>query len=171
MYFPETGHPANGMVMSTVSDAADFAKASLYLDCEGRLGVSHHNNGVTDVLSCRRHHTKDLLMLMQVRVYFPETGHPAYGILRSIVKDSTDTANTSSYLDSDGRVGASYNNNVEADPRWDHHYLADELWHMVTLTTLSSNATGPQGFAMFLDGLLVGLQSADEIYSGKWEHC
>ena len=40
---------------------------------------------------------------------------------------------------------------------------------MVTLTTLSSNASGPQGFAMFLDGLLVGLQSADEIYSGKWQ--
>ena len=104
---------------------------------------------------------------MQVRVYFPESDHPAYGILRSIVKDSTDTANASSYLDSDGRVGASYDNTYEADPDWEHYYLADGLWHMITLTTLDKNASGPQGFAMFLDGLLVGFQTPGLVYTGN----
>ena len=30
------------------------------------------------------------LMLLQVEMYFPESGHPAFGIFRAIVKDSTD---------------------------------------------------------------------------------
>ena len=29
-------------------------------------------------------------MLLQVEMYFPESGHPAFGIFRAIVKDSTD---------------------------------------------------------------------------------
>ena len=30
------------------------------------------------------------LVLLQVEMYFPESGHPAFGIFRAIVKDSTD---------------------------------------------------------------------------------
>ena len=30
------------------------------------------------------------LRLLQVEMYFPESGHPAFGIFRAIVKDSTD---------------------------------------------------------------------------------
>jgi len=29
-------------------------------------------------------------MVLQVEMYFPESGHPAYGIFRAIVKDATD---------------------------------------------------------------------------------
>lgn len=49
-----------------------------------------------------------LLFCFQVQLYFPEADHVSYGVLRSVVKDSTDTymGNSSvTYLDSDGQVG------------------------------------------------------------------
>ncbi len=45
---------------------------------------------------------------MQVQLYFPQIGHPAYGIVRGIVKDSTDFyqgLSSVTFLDSDGKVG------------------------------------------------------------------
>ena len=44
----------------------------------------------------------------QVQLYFPQIGHPAYGIVRGIVKDSTDFyqgLSSVTFLDSDGKVG------------------------------------------------------------------
>lgn len=45
---------------------------------------------------------------MQIRIYFPQLGHPGFGLLRALVKDSTDR-NTGpegqTFLDSDGFVG------------------------------------------------------------------
>ena len=44
----------------------------------------------------------------QVHIYFPEIGHPAFGIVRAIVKDSLDVdfgLASETFLDSDGQVG------------------------------------------------------------------
>ena len=44
---------------------------------------------------------------MQVQLYFPQFGHPAYGIVRAIAKDSSDYyegLSSITFLDSDGRV-------------------------------------------------------------------
>lgn len=46
-------------------------------------------------------------MPVQVQLYFPQFGHPAYGIVRGIVKDSTDFyqgLSSVTFLDSDGKV-------------------------------------------------------------------
>ena len=45
---------------------------------------------------------------MQVRLYFPQLGHPGFGIFRALVRDSYDKAsepNTRTFLDSDGLIG------------------------------------------------------------------
>lgn len=44
---------------------------------------------------------------LQVNIYVPQTGNAAFGVVRAMVKDSSDTwkGNSSmSYIDSDGRV-------------------------------------------------------------------
>ena len=44
---------------------------------------------------------------VQVQLYFPQFGHPAYGIVRAIAKDSSDYyegLSSITFLDSDGRV-------------------------------------------------------------------
>ncbi|DBA77316.1 TPA: hypothetical protein ACH3X2_000838 [Trebouxia sp. C0005] len=102
----------------------------------------------------------------QIRLYYPETGHPAYGVIRALVKDSTDTSNRGSYTDSDGRVGVDYQSVADGPPAWGRHFLADDLWHMLTLTTLSNNASGLQGYIMSLDGQQMAYQAADQFYAG-----
>ena len=116
----------------------------------------------------RRRSTNTLCWAMQIRLYFPEIFHPAYGVLRALVKDSTDIASIASHVDSDGQVG---HTSATADSQpYDRHFLADGLWHMVTLTTLPTNtSTGLRGYAMLLDGYLVGLQAANQLYLS--EHC
>ena len=56
------------------------------------------------------HHVFRFLQVsdVQVRLFFPELGHPAFGVIRAIVKDSADAYNATgaeSFLDSDGEVG------------------------------------------------------------------
>lgn len=49
------------------------------------------------------------LLVVQIRLFYPELLHPAFGVIRSIVKDSTDTETGDSavvFLDSDGLVSA-----------------------------------------------------------------
>lgn len=104
---------------------------------------------------------------VQIRLYYPETGHPAYGVIRALVKDSTDTSNRGSYTDSDGRVGVDYQSVADGPPAWGRHFLADDLWHMLTLTTLSNNASGLQGYIMSLDGQQMAYQAADQFYAGE----
>lgn len=44
---------------------------------------------------------------MQIRVFYPELDHPAFGVMRAIAKDGTDTETGSSsvvFLDSDNMV-------------------------------------------------------------------
>jgi hypothetical protein len=50
----------------------------------------------------------------------PGTGHPAHGILRTVIKDSTDlpvsTNQSFVYMDSDGRINFNGNRNVKVIP-------------------------------------------------------
>lgn len=112
-------------------------------------------------------HLLHFFLCPQIRLYIPETGNDAYGIIRAIVKDSTDTANRDSYVDSDGRVAAVYESASDGPPKWDQIFLADNLWHMITLSTLTSNISGLQGYAMYLDGQLMAYQAADQFYIGQ----
>ncbi len=46
--------------------------------------------------------------LMQIRLYFPQLGHPGFGIIRALVRDSYDSGlepDTQTFLDSDGLIG------------------------------------------------------------------
>lgn len=62
---------------------------------------------------------------LQIHIYLPENSHPATGLVRSIVKDSTDL-DTSSFLDSDGHYGDNNpRNKLNSNP------LDDGAWHMV----------------------------------------
>lgn len=48
--------------------------------------------------------------LAQVKLYFPEAGYPGFGLIRAMVKDSTDAYQEGAsrvWLDSDGLVGVS----------------------------------------------------------------
>ena len=70
-------------------------------------------------------------------------------------------------MDSDGRVAASYESTTDSPPHWAQHFLADGLWHMITLTTLSNNAAGLQSFSMYLDGQLMASQTAAQLLIGQ----
>ena len=134
--------------------------------CYNPLAMCNSNFGLLMcTFACMAAAMLYLLMFsaMQIRLYFPETGHPAYGILRAIVKDSNNTNNITSYLDSDGQVANDYESDADSTP-YRRQFLADGLWHMVTLSTLTSNASGLRGFAMLLDGRLVGIEAADTLY-------
>ena len=68
--------------------------------------------------------------MLQVHIYLPENGHPATGLVRTIVKDSTDL-DTSSFLDSDGHYGDNTNRNqLNSNP------VDDGAWHMVWVLML-----------------------------------
>lgn len=59
-------------------------------------------------VQCSKYRAKSLL---QVHIYFPEIGHPAFGIVRAIVKDSLDVnfgLASQTFLDSDGQVCLSH---------------------------------------------------------------
>lgn len=93
--------------------------------------------------------------MLQVSIYFPEQQHPRFGILRAVVKDTTDENNSSTrgqmvYLDSDGKVA----NNIATPSLNRPNPLTDGKWHMVTITTQPDLSTG---FLLFLDGVAVGV--------------
>ena len=103
---------------------------------------------------------------LQIQLYIAETFHNAYGIMRTMVKDSTNTDHTNSYMDSDGRVATYFDNQTHL-PTYEQHFFGDGLWHMATLTTLSNAPNGMQGHAMYLDGVMVAMQEANQLYTGK----
>ena len=109
------------------------------------------------------------IVLLQIRLYMAETFHRAYGIMRTMLKDSTNMDHTNSYMDSDGRVAAYFDNQTRL-PGYERHFLGDGLWHMATLTTLSHDPHGMQGHAMYLDGVMVAMQEADQLYTGELSH-
>ena len=93
-------------------------------------------------------------MLLQVAILFPEEEHPRYGVVRAMVKDTSNEYNTSTagqevFLDSDGLVA----DNVAQPRPGVTGSVGDGQWHMVTLTTHSDLSTG---FLMYLDGIKVG---------------
>lgn len=66
-----------------------------------RLGkhIGHMSVGI-DMRSCGTS--------LQIRFFYPELDHPAFGVMRAIAKDGTDTESGSSavvFLDSDNMVG------------------------------------------------------------------
>lgn len=88
----------------------------------------------------------------QVAIYLPNSGHPAYGVVRAIVADASDSGPDLFYLDSDGTVGSDLTK--EARPRTPPHAdVNDGRWHMITLSTLPN---GTKGYALYVDGAWVG---------------
>jgi len=87
----------------------------------------------------------------QLHVYLPEISHPAHGVARVILKDSTDEyegERSETYLDSDGLIS---DNDARDTPG--HVDLEDGQWHMLTVTT---RPDGGDGYAIFVDGILGG---------------
>lgn len=96
-------------------------------------------------------------------VYFPEQQHPRHGVVRAVVKDTSQVnngsiANQMVYLDSDNKVA----DNLDAPMLKRANPMSDGRWHMVTVTTQPDSRTG---FLMFLDGVEVGSMSQGN-YSG-----
>ncbi|XRB11235.1 hypothetical protein RI054_02g10500 [Pseudoscourfieldia marina] len=82
----------------------------------------------------------------QVHIYIPEAAHPAHGVVRAIVKDDDDDSGRVTYLDSDGK----FTSNQPRDTPG-HVDVLDGNWHMLTLST---HATGGDGFEIYVDGKL-----------------
>ena len=80
-----------------------------------------------------------------INLFLPEQSHPAYGLVRSVVKDDNDNS-TTSYLDSDGTY---VNNNNRTGSNGQR--VTDGNWHFVTLT---SRIDGQKGFMLYVDGSL-----------------
>ena len=92
--------------------------------------------------------------MLQMSIYFPEQQHPRYGVVRAVVKDTSNASNSSSagqmiYMDSDAKVADNSNRPrlAAGNP------MIDGKWHMVTVTTQPDLSTG---FWLFLDGVAVG---------------
>ena len=68
-----------------------------------------------------------LHLALQIQIYLPENQHPASGLVRTVVKDSTDL-DTAAFMDSDGH----YNDN-SARTRINGNPVNDGAWHMVGL--------------------------------------
>lgn len=90
----------------------------------------------------------------QISIYVPEQQHPRYGVVRAVIKDTTNEDNNTSggqqiYLDSDGLVSDNVNPSVSSKP----NPMADGNWHMVTISTHADMTTG---FDLYLDGAPVG---------------
>jgi hypothetical protein len=84
----------------------------------------------------------------QVQVYMPQAGNPAYGILRTYVRDSNDLytgQEAEGFMDSDGSVG------FGGGPRTTPSPLLDKGFHMVTV---SSQPGGGKGSRLYVDGEL-----------------
>ena len=88
-----------------------------------------------------------------LHVFVPEVAHPAHGVVRFIYKDRDDGCDYSelcqTWLDSDG----GYMNNYARDVPG-HVDLEDNQWHMLTLSTMPGT---PNGFAVYVDGVLAGV--------------
>lgn len=81
-------------------------------------------------------------------MFFPEQFHPAFGVIRSSVADSSDESNLFTFLDSDGQFSNNMKRvvkNTSADPRMpvgDHTYATDGHWHMATVTSQPNGTKG-----------------------------
>ena len=65
------------------------------------------------------------LICTQIHIYLPENEHPANGLVRTVVKDSTDL-DTTAFMDSDGHYNDNtVRKNINGNP------ANDGAWHMV----------------------------------------
>ena len=83
----------------------------------------------------------------QAHIFLPSSDHPAHGLVRAIVKDSTDRyagRPTRSWLDSDGAIGSD-----APRPAAKVGALTDGEWHMATITT---HPEGGKGYELYVDG-------------------
>ncbi|CAK0785312.1 hypothetical protein CVIRNUC_008519 [Coccomyxa viridis] len=103
----------------------------------------------------------------QIRLFYPELDHPAFGVIRAIAKDNTDTEtgpSASVFLDSDNLVGQLVRNFTDQAVALGQVILQDGKWHMLTLTTLWD---GTPGYAMLVDGQLAGVLNGNYTYTGS----
>lgn len=70
---------------------------------------------------------RSMHLALQIQIYLPENQHPAAGLVRTVVKDSTDL-DTAAFMDSDGH----YNDN-SARTLINGNPVNDGAWHMVGL--------------------------------------
>lgn len=80
----------------------------------------------------------DRLRLLQIHMFLPEDAHPAHGLLRSVVKDSTDP-DTNVFVDSDGHVN---DNTPRVNETLLNMPLTNGNWHMATLTSRPNGTRG-----------------------------
>lgn len=71
-------------------------------------------------------------------MFLPEDAHPAHGLLRSVVKDSTDP-DTNVFVDSDGHVN---DNTPRVNETFLNMPLTNGNWHMATLTSRPNGTRG-----------------------------
>ena len=102
-------------------------------------------------------------------MYMPEASSPAFGVVRSLVKDSTDNGTSSaafSFLDSNGLVG--WVNSSAAAQQSGNRQLQQTLlgnaWIMLMLTT---HPEGGKGFQIWVDGSLAAEETANGTYKSK----
>ena len=106
---------------------------------------------------------------MQVQLYIPETNTAAFGVVRAIVKDSSDNGTSPSafsFLDSNGLVGwvnssqaAKLSRNFEVGEK-----LQGQAWMMLTLTT---HPAGGKGFQLWINGDLIAEEVANSTYQSN----
>ena len=80
----------------------------------------------------------DCLHVLQIHMFLPEDAHPAHGLLRSVVKDSTDP-DTNVFVDSDGHVN---DNTPRVNGTFLNMPLTNGNWHMATLTSRPNGTRG-----------------------------
>ncbi|GAB4816757.1 hypothetical protein N2152v2_003803 [Parachlorella kessleri] len=85
----------------------------------------------------------------RVHLYTAEPGHLAFGVMRTLIRDSTDMADDPTgflFLDSDGCISS---NGCVGPTRNVSEFV--DTWHMVTITTQPG---GGNGYQVYIDGAL-----------------
>ncbi|KAL4426385.1 hypothetical protein ABPG77_004679 [Micractinium sp. CCAP 211/92] len=95
----------------------------------------------------------------QIQIFLPRQGHPAFGVVRVVVKDFNDST-TQTFLDSDGSI--SYGEGPRSIPA--NESLFTGAWHMVTVTSQPGTPGAVKGYRLYLDGRLVNQLSDGTSY-------
>ena len=116
-----------------------------------------------------------------VHFYFPQSGHPDYGVVRVIVRDSEDyddsifggsglyaSTKTPTFIDSDGCVAdggcvnAADTSSPTTTPTPPRAQPGDGNWHFITLST---HPGGGKGILLYHDGQLVAEMVDNAVYA------
>lgn len=111
-----------------------------------------------------------------VQLYFPQVDHPNYGVIRAIVRDSSDPPANSSlgvtYIDSNGCVTDVSCNTGSSTLRNDPS-LVDGRWHHITLSThaptinIRAAPALQKGIDLYVDGMKVNSLESGVEYSNS----